>query len=72
MNGGKANEGKGGKGKGPEKKPLEELSEGEREKKRKRVLKLKRQAKNLKDFLAGETQGDAYVDTEMHRGIAIY
>ena len=63
-NGGKANEGKGGKGKGddrksPEKKRLEELSEGEREKKRKRFLKLERQAKNLKDFLAGETQGEA-------------
>ena len=45
-NGGKANEEKGGKEKGddrgkpPEKKRLEELSEGEREKKRKRVLKL--------------------------------
>ena len=64
-NGGKANEGKGGKGKGddkgkpPEKKRLEELSEGEREKKRKRVLKLERQANNLKDILARETQGEA-------------
>ena len=63
-NGGKANEGKGGKGKSddkkpPEKQPLEELSEGEPEKKRKRVLKLEKQAKNLKDFLAGETQGEA-------------
>ena len=76
-NGGKANEGKGGKGKGddkkpPEKKRLEELSEGEREKKRKRVLRLERQAKNLKDFLAGETHGEAQVDTETHRGIATY
>ena len=60
-NGGKANEGKGGKGRGddkgkpPAKKRLKELSEGEREKKRKRVLKLERQAKNLKDLLAGDT-----------------
>ena len=64
-NGGKANEGKGGKGKDDgkgkpqEKKSLEELTEGEREKKRKRVLKLERQAKNLKDFLAGQTPGEA-------------
>ena len=64
-NGGKANEGKGGKGKDDdkrkpqEKKRLEELTEGEREKKRKRVLKLERQAKNLKDFLAGQTPGEA-------------
>ena len=64
-NGGKANEGKGGKGKDDdkgkpqEKKRLEELTEGEREKKRKRVLKLERQAKNLKDFLAGQTSGEA-------------
>ena len=64
-NGGKANEGKGGKGKNDdkgkpqEKKRLEELTEGEREKKRKRVLKLERQAKNLKDFLAGQTPGEA-------------
>ena len=64
-NGGKANEGKGGKGKdddkgkGQEKKRLEELTEGERERKRKRVLKLERQAKNLKDFLAAQTPGEA-------------
>ena len=64
-NGGKANEGKGGKGKDDdkgkpqEKKRLEKLTEGEREKKRKRVLKLERQAKNLKDFLAGQTPGEA-------------
>ena len=64
-NGGKANEVKGGKGKDEdkgkpqEKKRLEELTEREREKKRKRVLKLERQAKNLKDFLAGQTPGEA-------------
>ena len=64
-NGGKANEEKGGKGKDhdkgkpQEKKHLEELTEGEREKKQKRVLKLKRQAKSLKDFLAGPTPGEA-------------
>ena len=64
-NGGKANEGKGGKGKDDdkgkpeEKKRLEELTEGEREKKRKRVFKLERQAKNLKDFLARQTPGEA-------------
>ena len=64
-NGGKANEEKGGKGKGdhkgkpPDKKRLEELSEGERKKKRKRVLKLEWQAKNLKNVVAGETQREA-------------
>ena len=64
-NGGKANEENEGKGKGDDKrKPqekllLEELSEGDREKKRKTVVKLERQANNLKDFLAGETQGEA-------------
>ena len=64
-NEGKANTGEGGKGKDDdkgepqEKKRLEELTEGEREKKRKRVLKLERQAKNLKDFLAGQTLGEA-------------
>ena len=78
-NGGEANEGgKGGKGKEddkgkpPEKKRLEEMTEGEREKKRKRVLKLERQAKNLNDFLAGQTPGEAQVDTEKHLGIATY
>ena len=47
------------KKKPPEKKRLGELLEGEREKKRKKVLKLERQAKSLKDFLAGEIQGEA-------------
>ena len=57
--------GKGGKGKDDDKgkpqenKRLEELTEGERGKKRKRVLKLERQAKDLKDFLAGQTLGEA-------------
>ena len=47
------------KGKPQEKKRLEELTEGEREKKQKRVLKLERQAKNIKDSLAGQTPGEA-------------
>ena len=51
-NGAKANEGKGGKGKNGDK---GKLTEGEREKKRKRVVKLEREAKNLKHFLSGQT-----------------
>ena len=62
-NGEKANEGKGGKGKGDdkgkslEKKRFEELSEGEREKKPTRVVKVERQAKNLNDFTSGRDSG---------------
>ena len=42
-----------------QKKRLQNLSEGEREKKGHRVLKLNRQAKKLKDVLAGGTPGEA-------------